>query len=156
LIEWGNGVNEGVVAADHNGLRGDVVLGEEDGKVIVSVVIVGSGFSGKAHASEGSELSVDVGFQVDVEVNEGWRNGEAVHFEAFEDHGLAMLGLVESGVVIGEVRLVGEMVLAPLRELERCVPGVDVDIRWAILIVEDALVLFDWAQKEDDGVVHEG
>jgi hypothetical protein len=36
------------------------------------------------------------------------------------------------------------------------VPGVDVDIRWAILIVEDALVFFDWPQKEDDSVMHEG
>jgi hypothetical protein len=36
------------------------------------------------------------------------------------------------------------------------VSSVDVDVRWAILIVEDALVFFDWAQKEDDCVVHEG
>jgi hypothetical protein len=114
LIEWGNGVDEGVVAADHDGFRSDVVLSEEDGEVVVSVVIVGSRLSGEAHASEGSELSVNVGFQMDVEVDESLRDGEAVHFEALKDHGLAMLGLVEGGVVVSEVRLVGEMVLAPL------------------------------------------
>jgi hypothetical protein len=114
LVEWGNGVDKGVVAADHDGFGSDVVLSEEDGEVVVSVVIVGSRLSGETHASEGSELSVNVGFQVDVEVNEGLRDGEAVHFEAFEDHGFAVLGLVKSGVVIGEMWLVGEMVLAPL------------------------------------------
>jgi hypothetical protein len=114
LIEWGDGVNEGVVTADHDSFGGDVVLSEEDGEVVISIIIVGSRLSGEAHTSEGSKLSVDVGFQMDVEVDEGLRDGEAVHFEAFEDHGLAMLGLVESGVVIGEVRLVSEMVLAPL------------------------------------------
>jgi hypothetical protein len=35
-------------------------------------------------------------------------------------------------------------------------PCVDVDVRWAILAVEDALVFFDWSKEEDDGVVHEG
>jgi len=79
-----------------------------------------------------------------------------VHFEAFEHYGLSMLGLVESGVVIGEVGLICEMVLAPLRKLEGGVPSVDVNVGGAVLVVEDALIFFNWPQEENDGVVHEG
>jgi len=43
-------------------------------EVVISVVVIGSRFSGEAHAGEGSELGVNVGFQMDVEVNEGLRN----------------------------------------------------------------------------------
>jgi hypothetical protein len=33
---------------------------------------------------------------------------------------------------------------------------VDVDVRGAILVVEDSLVFFNRPQEEDDSVVHEG
>jgi len=67
-----------------------------------------------------------------------------VHLEAFEHYSFSMLRLVESSVVIGEVRLICEMVLAPLGKLEGGVPSVDVDVGRAVLIVEDALIFFDW------------
>lgn len=54
-----------------------------------------------------------MGLEVDVEIDERLGNGESLHFLALENNGLAMLGLVEGGVIVGQLDGGGEMALAP-------------------------------------------
>lgn len=67
-----------------------------------------------------------------------------------------MLRLIESSVIIGDVRRFREMRLTPLRQFMRSVPSVDVYVVRSVLIIHDSLIFFDWSENEDQGVVHEG
>lgn len=102
-IDWGWGNDGGVVATDEDGVMGgeDVAEGE-DGEVVVSVVVVGAGLTSEAHAGERAELSFDISFEVDVEIDEFEGDGEAEHFEFLEEDGFSVLRLVKGGVVVGD------------------------------------------------------
>lgn len=64
-------IEERVIARNHGGDVGRSVLQVDDGEVVVSVVIISPGLAGEAHAGERAKLSLDVGFEVNVEVDEG-------------------------------------------------------------------------------------
>lgn len=91
-----------------------------------------------------------------MEVNEILRDVKALHLFDFQNHCFAMLGLVESGVIIGDMDGIGEVSLTPGGKLERGVAGMDVNVGGAIGVIEEPLVLFDWSEEENNGVVHEG
>lgn len=55
-------------------------------------------------------------------------NVEPLHFEAFQNDSFAMLGLIKSSVIIGGVRTVLEVLLAPLRKLSRGVTAMIIDM----------------------------
>lgn len=97
----GKGVEQGVITRDSHRNVLEVKLGVDDSKVVISVVIIRPRFTCEAHAGEGAELGFHVRLEVNVEVDEMGGNVEALHFEGLEDDRLAMLGLVEGGVVVG-------------------------------------------------------
>jgi len=149
------GVEQRVVAGDHDALISHLVLQIDDRQVVIGVVVISSGFAGEAHASQRSELSLNAGLDREMQVNEILRDVETLHFLHLEKDGLTMLGLIEGGVVVSEMDGMGEMSLAPLRKLKGCVPGVDVEVGGAVQVVEMTLVLLNGAESENDGVVHQ-
>jgi len=142
---------------DSGGARKKVVARGEDGEIVVSVVVVGSGLAGESHAGEGSELAADVGLEVKVVVNQKGGDRKSLHFLDFKDDGFTALGLVESRVVIAGVGHVG---LAerpgPFSKLGGSVTSVDEDVVVGFAIAHDALVFLDGTEEENDGVVGEG
>lgn len=61
-------------------------MGVKHGDVVVSIVVVSPWFSGESHASERTELSGDVGFEVDVKKDQLFRDGKSFHLESFKDY----------------------------------------------------------------------
>jgi hypothetical protein len=65
-------------------LIGYKVLEEDDGQVVVRVIVVSAGFAGESHASQWAELSGDRGFDLEMEVYEILRDVETGHFFNFK------------------------------------------------------------------------
>jgi hypothetical protein len=150
------GVEERVVARDHDALVRNLILEEDDGEVVVGIVVVGSWFAGETHASQRPKLRLDAGFNGVMQVYEILRDVETLHFLHLKENCLTMLGLVKGGIIVGEVDGVGEVFLAPLGQLKGRVTGMDVDVGGAVVVVKVTLVLLDRAESKDDGVVHKG
>jgi hypothetical protein len=112
--------DSGVVARNKDGVRrGKGVAKTNDGEVVVGVVIIGTGFASETHTGERTELSGDIGLEEDVKIDEMGRNGESEHLETLKKDGLAMLGLVKGGVIVGERSLRVKSRLAKGRKLGR-------------------------------------
>lgn len=102
IVSWGR-EDCRIIPADKNNVLGSEHVAEsQDSKVVVSVVVVGARLAGKSHASQGSELSFNVGLQVDVEINKLAWNAQLQHLLTLEDNRLAMLALIKSRIVVGE------------------------------------------------------
>jgi hypothetical protein len=153
---WGLRVEKGVVTGDHDALTSDLVLQINDRQVIVRVVIIGPWLAGQTHAGKRPELSFDAGLDREVQVDQVLWDVEALHLLHLEEDCLAMLRLIERGVIIRQVDGRCQVGLAPLGELERSVAGVNVEVVGAVEVIEVPLIFLDWAESQDYGVVHEG
>lgn len=152
----GNGINERIVSRYEDGLGRDVVLEMENGQVVIGVVVIRTGFASETHAGERAELGFDGGLDGAMEVDEVLGDGNSGHLEGLEDNSLAVLRLVETGVVVGNVVGWSHEFLAPGGEFVGGMPGMDVDVSGAIGVINEALVFLDGSEDEDKGVVHEG
>lgn len=102
VISWGWKDCRIISADKNNVLGGEHVTESQDCEVVVGVVVVGARLAGESHASQGSELSFNIGLQVDVKINKLAWNAQLQHLLALKDDRLTMLALVESRVIIGE------------------------------------------------------
>lgn len=89
----------------------------DDSEIVIGVVVVSARLAGEAHARKGAELGRNVGFEEDMEIDEVGGNGETEHLKTLEKDGLAMLGLVKRGVIIGERSLRMKLGLTERRKL---------------------------------------
>lgn len=82
------------------------------------------------------------------------RDAQLGHLLALKHHSLAMLALVEGGIIVSKCQLTLQMLLAILGKALGRMSGVDVDVVWTIFGVDDTLVLLDRTKSEDDIIVH--
>ena len=73
-----------------------------------------------------------MGFEVDVKLDEVGGDVQSFHFESFKDDTLAVLGLIEGGVVVGDGGGAFEVLLAPGGELMGGFAAVSVEQRACI------------------------
>ena len=84
------------------------------------------------------------------------RDAQLGHLLAFEHHSLAMLALIEGGIIVSKCQLTLQMLPAILGKALGGMSCMDVDVVWTIFGVDDTLVLLDRTKSEDYVIVHEG
>lgn len=116
-----------VVSRNEDGVRGRKrITKANNGKIVVSVIVIGAWFPGETHTGKGTKLSGHVGFEENVELDEMGGDRETEHFETLEENGLTVLGLIEGGIIVGKRPLGAKLRLTERRKLSGGGRSVDI------------------------------